>query len=71
MLASVSDLSEDFKDELRGIRKALEQQHACNVAIDEVVSAEVRKQFHTFVTHYIIETTSVYLSDISIRQHSV
>lgn len=56
MLASVSDLSEDFKGELRGIREALEQQRTCNIAIDEAVSAEVREQFHTFVAHYILET---------------
>ena len=41
MLASASDLSEGFKDELRGIRKALEQQRACNVVVDEVVQVEV------------------------------
>lgn len=52
MLASASDLSEDFKDKLQGIRDALEQQRACNVAIDDVVSAEVREQFHTFVTSH-------------------
>lgn len=41
MLGCASDLSEEFKEELRDIRKALKQQGVCNVAIDGVVSDEV------------------------------
>lgn len=41
LLASASDLSEEFKQELRGIRAALEQQRVCNAAVDAVVSEEV------------------------------
>ncbi|CAM9316736.1 unnamed protein product, partial [Laminaria digitata] len=40
LLASASDLSEEFKEELRGIRAALEQQRVCNAAVDGVVSEE-------------------------------
>lgn len=41
MLACTSDLSEEFKEQLRGIRSALEQQRSCNIAVDGVVSQEV------------------------------
>lgn len=41
MFASVSDLTDKFKEELRGIRTALEQQRACNLAVDAVVVEEV------------------------------
>lgn len=41
MLACTSDLSEEFKEQLRGIHGALEQQRSCNIAVDEVVSQEV------------------------------
>lgn len=41
LLASASDLSEEFKQELRGVRAALEQQRVCNAAVDRVVSEEV------------------------------
>lgn len=41
LLASASDLSEEFKQKLRGIRAALEQQRVCNAAVDAVVSEEV------------------------------
>ncbi|CAM9626990.1 unnamed protein product, partial [Pylaiella littoralis] len=40
MLACTSDLSVDFKEELRGVRSALEQQRSCNSAVDGVVSQE-------------------------------
>ncbi|CAM9524177.1 unnamed protein product, partial [Sphacelaria rigidula] len=40
MFASVSDLTDKFKEELRGIRTALEQQRACNLAVDAVVVEE-------------------------------
>ncbi|CAM9618005.1 unnamed protein product [Scytosiphon promiscuus] len=40
MLACTSDLSEEFKANLRGIRSALEQQRACNKAVDGVISEE-------------------------------
>eukprot|EP00904_Undaria_pinnatifida_P004042 jgi/Undpi1/13639/HiC_scaffold_9.g03293.m1 len=40
LLASASDLSEEFKQELRGVRAALEQQRVCNAAVDRVVSEE-------------------------------
>ena len=42
MFASVSDLTDEFKGELRGIRTALEQQRACNLVVDAVVAEEVR-----------------------------
>lgn len=41
MLACASDLSEEFKEHLRAIRIALEQQRNCNNAVDGVVSEEV------------------------------
>lgn len=41
MLACTSDLSEEFKEHLRGIQSALEQQRSCNTAVDVVVSQEV------------------------------
>lgn len=41
MLACTSDLSEEFKEELHGVRKALEQQTECNSVVDRVVSNEV------------------------------
>lgn len=41
MLACASELSAEFKEELRGVRTALQQQGACNVAVDSVVSEEV------------------------------
>ena len=42
LLASASDLSEEFKQELKGVRAALKQQRVCNAAVDRVVSEEVR-----------------------------
>lgn len=42
MFACASDLTEEFKNELRGVRWALEQQRACNVAVDAVVARTVR-----------------------------
>lgn len=44
MLACASDLSEEFKANLRGIRSALEQQRACNSAVDGVISEKVSKR---------------------------
>lgn len=41
MLACASELSAGFKEELRGVRTALQQQAACNVAVDSVVSEQV------------------------------
>lgn len=41
MFASVSDLTDQFKEELRGVRTALEQQRVCNLAVDAVVAEEV------------------------------
>lgn len=41
MLACASDLTDEFKDELRGVRRALEMQGICNAAVDEAVAAEV------------------------------
>eukprot|EP00903_Cladosiphon_okamuranus_P015016 g13894.t1 len=40
MLACTSDLSEEFKEQLRATRSALEQQRSCNNAVDGVVSQE-------------------------------
>lgn len=50
MLACASDLSEKFKEELRGIRSALEQKRACNTAVDGVVSQEVTPLSHLACT---------------------
>lgn len=48
MLASTSDLSEEFKEQLRGIRGALEQQRSCNNAVDGVVSEKVTRPISVF-----------------------
>ncbi len=55
MLACTSDLSEEFKQELRGIRSALEQKRACNSAVDGVVSQEVNPNRYFF---HVIEPPS-------------
>lgn len=53
MLACTSDLSVDFKEELRGVRSALEQQRSCNSAVDGVVSQEVTEALDTRTSRYM------------------
>lgn len=49
MFACTSDLTEGFKEKLRGVRRALEQQRACNLAVDAAVTKEVTATFEEFL----------------------
>lgn len=59
MFACASDITEEFKEKLRGVWRALEQQRACNLAVDAAVVEEVTTGFEkrVIMAHNAAEIT--------------